>query len=120
MRDSAFNIEINPPDDDSPITGMIVVDELHRSLNDPGCRTEAAETLRGIIESINVGSLGRGAFEMELTGEIANMIDLASSDIRNATTAPEGAAVPDAYRSSVKMVAGARYQRCLHLDHAVF
>ena len=85
------------------------VDELHRSLNDPACRTEAAETLRGIIERFNIQPLGRGEFEMELTGEIVNMIDLANSSVRNAKTAPKGAAVPDPYRSSVKVVAGAGF-----------
>ena len=57
------------------------VDELHRSLTDPSCRTEAAETLRNIIEDINVRPLGRGAFEMELTGEIVNMINLTNVGI---------------------------------------
>ena len=89
------------------------VDELHRSLNDPVCRTEAAETLRGIIEGINIRPLGRGEFEMELTGEIVNMIDLANSSVRNAKTAPEGTAVSDPYRSSVKVVAGAGFQTYL-------
>ncbi len=94
------------------------VDELHRSLNDPAYRTEAAETLRSIIEGINIRPLGRGGFEMELTGEIVNMIDLANSRLRNTKSAPEGTAVPDPYRSSVKVVAGARNQRCLHLHFA--
>ena len=85
------------------------VDELHRSLTDPSCRTEAAETLRNIIEDINVRPLGRGAFEMELTGEIVNMIDLTNVGIGKGKTASEGAAVPDAYRCSVKVVAGAGF-----------
>jgi DNA invertase Pin-like site-specific DNA recombinase len=95
------------------------VDELHRSLNDPACQTEAAETLRGIIEGINVKPLGRGAFEMELVGEIANMIDFANSDVRSATIAPEGPTVPDPYRSSVKVVAGARNHRELTVSVAI-
>ncbi len=78
------------------------------------CRSETlrkvAETLRSIIEDINVRPLGRGAFEMELTGEIVNMIDLANVGIGKGKTASEGAAVPDAYRSSVKVVAGAGFE----------
>ena len=48
---------------------------------------------------------------MELTGEIVNMIDLTNVGIGKGKTASEGAAVPDAYRCSVKVVAGARKQR---------
>ena len=85
------------------------------------CRSETlrkvVETLRSIIEDINVRPLGRGAFEMELTGEIVNMIDLTNVGIGKGKTASEGAAVPDAYRSSVKVVAGARNQRYLHLNY---
>ncbi len=86
------------------------VDELHRSLTDPSCRTEAAETLRNIIEDINVRPLGRGAFEMELTGDIVNMIDLTNVGTGKGKTASEGAVVPDAYRCSVKVVAGAGFE----------
>ena len=84
------------------------VDGLHRSLTDPSRRPEAAETLRGIIEDINVRPLGRGAFERELTGDIVNMIDLTNVGIGKGKTASEGAAVPDAYRCSVKGGCGGR------------
>jgi hypothetical protein len=42
-------------------------------------------------------------FEIELIGEIAAMVDLGA---QNKTAGPKGSAVPDAYRRSVKMVAG--------------
>jgi len=48
-------------------------------------------------------------FEVELIGEIAAMVNLGA---QNQKAAPEGAAVPDAYRCSVKVVAGVRN----HLD----
>ncbi len=66
------------------------------------------EILRGLIEAVVLKPVDRG-FEIELVGEITKMVELpkGNSDLRR-------------YGSSVKVVAGARYQRCLHLDHAVF
>jgi site-specific DNA recombinase len=94
------------------------VENLNKALNAPDSRTEAAEILRGIIERIDVTPIGRGAFEIDLVGDIVNMIDLAQSPEQPKTAASAEAAVPDAYRSSVKVVAGARNRRCLHLDYA--
>jgi hypothetical protein len=47
--------------------------------------------------------------EVELIGEIAAMVDLGAQSKK---ADPEGSAVPEAYRCSVKVVAGARN----HLD----
>ena len=55
------------------------VENLHDALNAPNSRTEAAEILRGIIERINVTPLGRSSFEIDLTGDIVNMIEFAES-----------------------------------------
>jgi site-specific DNA recombinase len=84
---------------------------LDQALNAPDSRTEAAEILRGIIERINVTPIGRGAFEIDLVGDIVNMIDLAQRPKQPKTAASAEAAVPDAYRSSVKVVAGAGNKR---------
>ena len=91
------------------------VEKLHGSLNAPDTRTEAAEILRTLIESIKVQPLDDG-FEIELIGEIVNMVSLANTSDRHEKAAPNGAAVPEVYRSSVKVVSGARNRRYLHLD----
>jgi len=84
------------------------VESLHAALDAPESRTEAAQILRGLIERIAVRPLASSGFEIELIGEIARMIDVALAP-QNAKTAPEGA-VPDAYRSSVKVVAGTGFE----------
>ncbi len=71
---------------------------------------QAAEILHGLVEVVNVVA-SKDSFEIELVGEIANMIDLANTKATNKKAAPEGSAVPAPYRSSVKVVAGAGYQR---------
>ena len=83
------------------------VENLHEALNAPDSRTEAAEILRGIIERINVTPLGQGSFEIDLTGDSVNMIEFAESGAQTKKAASSEAAIPDVYRSSVKVVAGA-------------
>jgi hypothetical protein len=78
----------------------------HAALSDPQARTEAAEILRSLVEKITVKHDKTGV-EVELVGDIVKLISL-----------PEGSDVPASFESSVKVVAGARYQRCLHLDYA--
>ena len=85
------------------------VAHLHEALNGPDTRTEAGEILRTLIEVINVQPLDDG-FEIELVGEIANMVKLANAPATNRKTAPEGAADLNAYRSSVKVVAGVGFE----------
>jgi site-specific DNA recombinase len=82
------------------------VENLHAALSDPEGRTEAAEILRGLIEQINVKHDKAGVY-VELVGDIVKLVSL-----------PEGSDVPASFESSVKVVAGARYQRYLHLDYA--
>jgi hypothetical protein len=55
--------------------------------------------------------LGQGAFEIDLVGDIVNMIELAEASPQTKKAASNEAAVPDVYQSSVKVVAGARKQR---------
>jgi hypothetical protein len=85
------------------------VERLHEALDEPTSRTEAAEILHGLIEVVNVVA-SKDSFEIELVGEIANMIELANTNGTNKKAAPEGAAVPAPYRSSVKVVAGVGFE----------
>jgi site-specific DNA recombinase len=74
---------------------------LREALVDPTTKTEALEILRGLIDRVNVSAGGDG-FTIELVGEIANMMRLSAGaeDLGN-----------EPYRSSVKVVAGARNHR---------
>ena len=54
--------------------------------------------------------MGQGAFEIDLTGDIVNMIEFADSGPLIKKAASSEAAVPDAYRSSVKVVAGVGFE----------
>ena len=74
------------------------VENLHEALNASDSRTEAAEILRGIIER----PLGRSSLEIDLTGDIVNMIEFAESGPQTKKTASSEATVPDVYRTSMK------------------
>ena len=84
------------------------VQNLHASLNNPDCRTEAAEIIRSLVESIKVRNHDDG-LEIELVGEIANMIEAAQTANLKGKAASEEAACLKNYRSSVKLVAGAGF-----------
>ena len=80
------------------------VENLREALATPETRTEAIEILRGLIEAIRLHPI-EGGFEIELIGDIANMLKL-----------PEkGSSSLEAHRCSVKVVAGARNHRELTL-----
>jgi hypothetical protein len=76
------------------------VEGLQAALVDPATQTEALEIFRGLIERVSVRHTENGA-EVELVGEIANMVTL-SAGTESVSQEP--------YRSSVKVVAGARYE----------
>ncbi len=88
------------------------IENLHASLDNDNSRTEAAEILRGLVESIKIRNLDDG-FEIELVGEIVNMIEIAQTESHNGKTASEEADSLKNHASSVKVVAGAR--NCLNL-----
>ena len=81
------------------------VEALHQSLAAPAIRHEALELLRQLIETITVTPADEG-LSIELVGDIVQMAAL------------PGGGVPDPYASSIKLVAGARYQRYLLLTEA--
>ncbi|MPY75466.1 MAG: hypothetical protein GEU87_14525 [Alphaproteobacteria bacterium] len=85
------------------------LERLHDALADPAVRDEALGILRGLIERV-VMHPNEDGFTVELVGEIANMVTLALGPQTKKAASGE-AAVPDAYRRSVKVVAGA----CNHL-----
>jgi site-specific DNA recombinase len=75
---------------------------LHTALADPEERDEALQILRGLIERVVVSpSKNDRSFEIELVGEIANMVAL----LPGAETAER-----EPYRSSVKVVAGEGFE----------
>jgi hypothetical protein len=76
------------------------VADLHAALNDPEARAEAAEILRGLIERIKVRDDPNGHV-IELTGDIVKLLTL------------PGGSIPVPFDSSVKVVAGARFDRDL-------
>ena len=88
------------------------VEGRHANLNKDDSRAEAADIVRGLIETIRVRNADDG-LEIELVGEIVNMIELDQTTAHKRTAASKEAAVHDVYRSSVKVVAGAR--NCLNL-----
>jgi hypothetical protein len=78
------------------------VSQLHDALAEPQNREEAIGILRGLIEKISVRPTGTGRFfEVELVGEIANMVALSPG----AETAQK-----EPYRSSVRVVAGEGFE----------
>jgi hypothetical protein len=83
------------------------VERLHEALADLAVRDEALTVLWSLIESVVMHPHEDG-FTVELVGEIANMVTLALNPQTNKAAFGK-AAVPDAYRCSVKVVAGAGF-----------
>ena len=82
------------------------VAHLRETLRDPMGRDEALEILRELIDTIDVSPAEAG-YRIELSGEIANMIELGTEP----HAAPrKGAGVLDPYCCSAKVVAGAGFE----------
>ena len=81
---------------------------LHEALSDDRTRTEATELPRGLVERVVLHPCEHGP-EIELVGDIASMVALTLPEQQNAA---HGRAAADRFRSSVKVVAGARYLLC--------
>ncbi len=78
------------------------VERLHEALQCAATRHEALEILRALIDKVTVRHQNK-VFEIELVGEIANMVALsAGTESTN----------NERFRRSVKVVAGARYLLC--------
>jgi site-specific DNA recombinase len=76
------------------------VARLHEALSQEQDRAEALEILRSLIDKIVVRPVG-DRFELELVGEIANMVALVPG-AESAKSEP--------YRNSVKVVAGEGFE----------
>jgi hypothetical protein len=70
------------------------------------------QILRGMIEYVSIGPTENG-LEIEIVGEIAKMVELGIE------TGAKQANFDERSTRSVKVVAGARNQRYLHLDYAI-
>jgi hypothetical protein len=88
------------------------VEQLQQALDDPQIRDEAVEVLRGLVEHVSIGPADNG-LEIEIVGEIAKMVELSLGP--NA----KQASLDERLTCSVKVVAGTRNRRYLHLDHTV-
>ncbi len=84
------------------------VESLRDALTNEETRTEALGILRSLIEAVVIYPI-EGGYEIELIGEIANMVDLATG-LANKKAAPGRAAMSTEDRCSVKLVAGARFE----------
>jgi len=88
------------------------VERLQHALSDPEIRDEAIEVLRSLLEAVIIAPTEAG-LEIEIVGDIAHMIEMGIEDKK------KGPPLNERTARSVKVVAGARNQRCLHLDHAI-
>jgi site-specific DNA recombinase len=89
------------------------VQNLHSSLNNPDFKTEAAEIIRSLVESIRVQNHA-DEIEIELVGEIAKMVEVAQTVNLKGKTALEEAVSLENYRCSVKVVAGEGFEPPTH------
>ena len=83
------------------------VQNLHLALGDPATQTEAIEIIRTLIERVVVTPGEGKSFEFELIGDIAAMVAMGADSKK---PAPGGAGVLGPFASSVKVVAGARFE----------
>ncbi|MGZ5917910.1 MAG: recombinase zinc beta ribbon domain-containing protein [Methyloceanibacter sp.] len=79
------------------------VERLQDALNQPGIRDEALQILRGLVERVSIGPAENG-LEIEITGEIAKMVELGIEHRAKRATLDEEAV------RSVKVVAGIGFE----------
>jgi len=87
------------------------VAELQTIIHNPETSREAFGLIRGLIDAVILTPVN-GELEIELRGDLASILALSKTGENKAFSTTEKAL-------QIKMVAGARNQRCLHLDHAV-
>lgn len=81
---------------------------LRESLETEETRPEALEIIRNLIDRVVVHPHDDGSFEIELEGEIANMVDIALEPAQKSKNSKT--ALQSMERRSVKVVAGARFE----------
>jgi len=90
------------------------VQQLEKALNDPAIRTEAANVLRSLIDRIELRPSGEAeSIAAALYGDLAQILALCDGSRPKQKLPKAGAS-----GSQLSVVAGARNQRCLHLDFA--
>ena len=87
------------------------VAELHRLLDDPATRDKAMEAIRALIDRV-ILTPENGELRIDLQGELAAILNLCIGSKKPAVEIHDEL-------EQIKLVAGARNQRYLHLDHAV-
>ena len=87
------------------------VEKLEVSLRRPDTGREAFQLIRGLIDAVVLTPLD-GKLEIELQGDLAGILALSEAGKTSAFSPKEKAL-------QIKMVAGTRNRRCLHLDHAI-
>ena len=86
------------------------VERLEASLNEPSTGRAAFELLRGLVDSIIV-TPAEGKLEIELRGDLAGILAVSRAGRTEASSKEKAL--------QIKMVAGTRNQRYLHLDFAI-
>ena len=81
---------------------------LRESLETEETRPEALEIIRSLIDRVVVHPHDDGSFEIELEGEIANMVDIALEPAQKSKN--NKTALQSMERRSVKVVAGTRFE----------
>jgi site-specific DNA recombinase len=89
------------------------VADLHAALQREETRVEAAEIVRSLIDAITL-TPENGHLRIDLTGQLAGILALASDSKKPATGVGDGLLAVE----QIKLVAGARNQRCLHISEA--
>jgi len=85
------------------LLGRRKVEQLQEALEDPEIRDEAIQILRSLLESIVVAPV-EGGFEVEIVGEIAQMIKIGLGKGKKS-----GPVLNERMARSVKVVAGAGF-----------
>jgi site-specific DNA recombinase len=80
---------------------------LQDLLDTDATRTEAIEIIRSLVDQVIFRAADEGGIEVELVGNIAQMIDFARKSNENS---PVSGAVHDAFVRSVKVVAGVGFE----------
>ena len=89
------------------------IERLQHALKDPEIWDEATQVLRSLIDRVVIAPAETG-FEVEIVGEIAHIIEISMDEGKE-----KGPVLNERMARSVKVVAGTRNQRCVHLDHAI-
>src|SRR5262249_1738111 len=80
---------------------------LQDLLGDDATRPQAVEIIRSLIDQVTFRPATQGELDIELVGDLARMVHLAQNSGENG---PISEAVPDAFASSVKVVAGRGFE----------